>query len=98
MNYQRTGFTPVPMHQDGATVSAFQFNRRIEHLQCWRRHSAVSASGVGTTLKVFFRRVGMLCSPSKSGLNMSSTFNFNSACAHASYSLTVAAPYTAAEQ
>ena len=37
MNHQRTGFTPVPTHQDGATVSAFQFDRRIEHLQCWRR-------------------------------------------------------------
>ena len=37
MNYQRTGFTPVPTHQDGATVSAFQFDRRIEHPPCWRR-------------------------------------------------------------
>ena len=63
MNYQRTGFTPVPMHQDGATVPAFQFNRRIEHLQRWRRRGRRSASGVGTTLRVFFRRVGMLCSP-----------------------------------
>ena len=37
MNHQRTGFTPVPTHQDGATVSAFQFDRRIEYLQCGRR-------------------------------------------------------------
>ena len=37
MNHQRTSFTPVPTHQDGATVSAFQFDRRIGHLQCWRR-------------------------------------------------------------
>ena len=38
MNRQRTGFTPVPTHQDGATVSAFQFDRRIKRFQRrWRR-------------------------------------------------------------
>jgi len=37
MNHQRTGFTPVPMHQHCATVSAFQFDRRIARFQRWRR-------------------------------------------------------------
>jgi Fic family protein len=36
------------MHQHCATVSAFQFDRRIGHLQCWRRrrHTFLSQADV----------------------------------------------------
>ena len=32
MNHQRTGFTPGATHQNGATLSAFQFDRRLRTL------------------------------------------------------------------
>jgi hypothetical protein len=71
MNYQRTSFTPVPMHQDGATVSAFQFNRRIEHLQCWRRRGRRFSKRRWNDLESLFSKGGHGVLP-KSG-NISST-------------------------
>ena len=37
MDYERVGFTFVHMHQDDTAISAFVFDRRIRHLQHWRR-------------------------------------------------------------
>jgi hypothetical protein len=37
VDYERVGFTFVHMHQDGTAISAFVFDRRIWHLQHWRR-------------------------------------------------------------
>ena len=80
MNYQRTGFTPVPMHQDGATVSAFQFNRRIEHLQCWRRRGRRFRKRRWNDLESFFSNSGHVvlpnCCAPQSGPNTSSTCQF----------------------
>jgi hypothetical protein len=63
MNYQRTGFTTVPMHQDGATVSAFQFNRRIEHLQCWRRRGRCFSKRRWNDLESLFSKGGHVVLP-----------------------------------
>ena len=71
MNHQRTGFILSP-HQDGATVSAFKFDRRIKHLQHRRRVGTVSISGVGTTLSVLFRRTGIAVTSPKFGSYISS--------------------------
>ena len=65
MNYQRTGFTPVPMHQDGATVSAFQFNRRIEHLQCWRRRGRRFSKRRWNDLESLFSKGGHVVLPNR---------------------------------
>jgi hypothetical protein len=75
MNYQRTGFTPVPMHQDGAAVSAFQFNRRIEHFQCWRCRGRRFSKRRWNDLESLCSKGGHVVLP-KSGLNMSSTCQF----------------------
>ena len=37
MDQERVGVTFVPTQQDGTTISAFPFERRIERLQRWRR-------------------------------------------------------------
>ena len=37
MDQERVGFTFLPTHQDGTTISAFAFDRRIRHFQHWRR-------------------------------------------------------------
>ena len=37
MDHERVNSTFVPTHQDGTTVAAFKFDRRIGHLQRWRR-------------------------------------------------------------
>jgi hypothetical protein len=88
MNYQRTGFTPVPMHQDGATVSAFQFNRRIEHLQCWRRRGRRFRKRRWNDLESLFSNSGHVVLPivvlPNRDLTRVPLVNFNSACAHAS--------------
>jgi hypothetical protein len=63
MNYQRTGFTPVPMHQDGATVPAFQFNRRIEHLQRWRRRGRRFSKRRWNDLEGLFSKGGHVVLP-----------------------------------
>ena len=65
MNHQRTGFTPVPTHQDGATVSAFQFDRRIEHLQCWRRRGRSFNKRRWNDLEGLFSNFGHCWKPRK---------------------------------
>ena len=37
MDQERVGFTFLPTHQDGTTISAFAFDRRIRHFEHWRR-------------------------------------------------------------
>jgi hypothetical protein len=37
MDHERAGFIPVHTHQDGTTVSAFAFDRRIGRFQRRRR-------------------------------------------------------------
>ena len=37
MDQERVGFTFLPTHQDGTTISAFAFDRRIKRFQHWRR-------------------------------------------------------------
>ena len=37
MDHERVGFTLLPTHQDGTTISAFAFDRRIRHFEHWRR-------------------------------------------------------------
>ena len=65
MNHQRTSFTPVPTHQDGATVSAFQFDRRIGHLQCWRRRGHTFNERRWNDLKGLFSKNGHCCNQSQ---------------------------------
>jgi hypothetical protein len=37
MDHERVDFTFVSTHQDGTTISAFAFDRRIKRFQHWRR-------------------------------------------------------------
>jgi hypothetical protein len=37
MDHERVDFTFVSTHQDGTTISAFAFDRRITRFQHWRR-------------------------------------------------------------
>ncbi len=37
MDQERVGFTFLPKYQDGTTISAFAFARRIRHFDDWRR-------------------------------------------------------------
>jgi hypothetical protein len=37
MDQERVGFTFLPTHQDGTTISAFAFDRRIRRFEHWRR-------------------------------------------------------------
>jgi hypothetical protein len=61
MNHQRTSFTPVPTHQEGATVSAFQFDRRVGHLQCWRRRGHTFNERRWNDFEGFLRKGGHCC-------------------------------------
>jgi hypothetical protein len=36
MDEERVGFTFLPTHQDGTTISAFAFDRRIRRFERWR--------------------------------------------------------------
>jgi hypothetical protein len=65
MNYQRTGFTRVPMHQDGAAVSASQFNCRIEHLQRWRRRGRPFSKRHWNDLETLFSKGGHVVFPNR---------------------------------
>jgi hypothetical protein len=37
MDQERVGSTFLPTQQDGTTISAFAFDRRIRHFEHWRR-------------------------------------------------------------
>ena len=53
MDQKRVGFTVLPTHQDGTTISAFAFDRRIRHFEHWRRRGHPFNEGCRNDLEVF---------------------------------------------
>ena len=50
MDQERVGFTFLPTYQDGTTISAFAFDRRIRH---WRRRGHPFNEGCRNDLEGF---------------------------------------------
>ena len=77
MDQERIGFTFFPMHQDGTTISAFAFDRRIGRFQHWRRRGHPFNERRWNDLEGLLWKGGHVVSTSsKSGPNMSSTCQF----------------------
>ena len=61
MNHQRTSFTPVPTHQEGATVPHFNSTVGLGTSSAGGAEGTPSMSGAGTTLRVFCGKGGHCC-------------------------------------
>ena len=66
MDHERAALF-VHTHQDGTTVSAFAFDRRIGVSSAGGAVGTVSTSGAGTTLSVLCGRAGIAATNSKFG-------------------------------
>jgi hypothetical protein len=61
MDHERAGFIPVHTHQDGTTVSAFAFDRRIGRFQRRRRRGHRFNKRRWNDLERLLRKGGHYC-------------------------------------
>ena len=62
MDQERVGSAFIPADQDGTTISAFAFDRRLRHCEHWRRRGHPFNEGCRNDLEGLFCRRASICS------------------------------------